>query len=125
MVAGAVRSAGDVQWRLGLLFHEGAPVLARDYVASIKRWGVRDAFGQGLMAATDELSAPDDQTILFRLKRPFPLLPDALSKSGSTMCPIIPERLALTNPLTQVTEMVGSGPFRFLAGERVVGSRVV
>ncbi len=129
MVAGAVRSAGDTQWRLGLrpglLFHDGASVLARDCVASIRRWGVRDAFGQALMAATDELSAPDDQTILFRLKRPFPLLPDALGKCGSTMCPIMPERLALTDPFTQVTEMVGSGPFRFLAGERVVGARVV
>ncbi len=53
------------------------------------------------MAATDELSAPDDQTILFRLKRLFPLLPDALGKCGSTMCPIMPERLALTDPFTQ------------------------
>ncbi len=41
------------------------------------------------------------------------------------MCPIMPERLASTDPFTQVTEMVGSGPFRFKADERVVGARVV
>ena len=129
MVAGAVRNHDGTEWRLGLrpglLFHDGTPVLARDCVASIKRWGARDAFGQALMAATDEVSAPDDMTIQFRLKHPFPLLPDALGKSATSMCPIMPERLASTDPFTQVTEMVGSGPYRFIADERVVGARVV
>ena len=129
MVAGAVKDEGGKEWRLGLRpglkFHDGTPVLARDCVASIKRWGARDAFGSTLMAATDELSAPDDATIRFRLKHPFPLLPDALGKSATSMCPIMPERLANTDPFTQVTEMVGSGPFRFKADERVVGARVV
>lgn len=37
----------------------------------------------------------------------------------------MPEGLAKTDPFTQVTEMVGSGPFRFKADERVVGDRVV
>ncbi len=37
----------------------------------------------------------------------------------------MPERLALTDPFKQVTEMVGSGPFRFKADERVPGSLVV
>ena len=129
MVAGAVKDREGLEWRLGLRpglkFHDGTPVLARDCVASIKRWGARDAFGQTLMAATDELTAPDDATIRFRLKHPFPLLPDALGKSATNMCPIMPERLASTDPFTQVTEMVGSGPFRFKADERVVGARVV
>ncbi len=69
------------------MFHDGEPVLARDCVATIKRWGARDAFGQALMARTDELSAPDDKTILFRLKQPFALLPDALGKVASTSAP--------------------------------------
>ncbi len=129
MVAGAVRNPEGTEWRLGLrpglLFHDGTPVLARDCVASVRRWGARDAFGQALMAATDDLSAPDDTTILFRLKRPFPLLPEALGKSATSMCPIMPERLAQTDPFVAVTEMVGSGPFRFVADERVVGARVV
>ena len=30
-------------------------------------------------------------------------------------------RLAETDPFERVTEMVGSGPFRFVAGEQVVG----
>ncbi len=129
MVEGATVSADGKMWKLtlrsGLKFHDNTPVLAKDCVASIKRWGVRDAFGQALMAATDDLSAADDKTIVFRLKAPFPLLPDALGKTGSNICAIMPERLAKTDPFTQVTEMVGSGPFRFLANERVPGSRVV
>ena len=68
------------------------------------------------MAATDEISAPDDRTIVFRLKQPFPLLPDALAKTPPSMCPIMPERLAATDPYKQVTEMVGSGPYRYKAG---------
>src|ERR1700733_5004747 len=67
--------------RDGLKFHDGTPVLARDCVASIERWSKRDTYGQPLMAATDELTAAGDKTIQFRLKRPFPLLPDALGKS--------------------------------------------
>jgi peptide/nickel transport system substrate-binding protein len=53
--------------REGLLFHDGERVLARDCVASIRRWARRDPFGQTLMDVTDELSAPDDRTIRFRL----------------------------------------------------------
>lgn len=129
MVDGHVVEGDGRVWRLtlrpGLKFHDGTPVLARDCVASIARWGKRDTFGQTLMAYTDELSAPDDKTIRFRLKKPFPLLPDALGKAGSSICAIMPERLARTDAFTQVTEMVGSGPFRFKADERVVGAKTV
>ena len=98
-----------------LRFHDGEPVRGRDVVASIRRFCVRESFGQSLMAATDELSAPDDRTIVFRLKKPFPHLAQALAGSTGTMPCIMPERLANTDPFKQITEMVGSGPFRFLA----------
>ena len=100
-------------------------MLARDCVASIKRWGARDAFGQALMARTDEMSAPDDKTIVFRLKQPFALLPDALGHGASNMCAIMPKHIAETDPFKQFTEVVGSGPFRFKADERVQGSLFV
>ncbi len=111
--------------RPGLLFHDNERVAARDCVASLERWGKRDAFGGALMAATDELAAKDDRTFVFRLKKPFPLLPAALAKTPLFMPAIMPERIARTDPFTQVTEMVGSGPFRFKADERVPGARVV
>jgi peptide/nickel transport system substrate-binding protein len=129
MVAGETVDADGMLWRLtlrpGLRWHDGEPVLARDCVASIRRWGAKDPFGQSLLAATAELSAADDRTIVFRMKRPFPLLREALGKSGVYMPAMMPERLALTDPGKQVTEMVGSGPFRFRADERVPGARAV
>ncbi|WP_458096776.1 ABC transporter substrate-binding protein [Roseomonas sp. WA12] len=108
--------------REGLRFHDGEPVLARDCVASLRRWSKRSPFGGMLMDATDELSAPDDRTIRFRLKRPFPLLPLALGNAGVPVCAMMPERLANTDPFRQVTELTGSGPFRYKADERVPGS---
>jgi len=129
MAAGAVSDNDSKTWRItlrpDLMFHDDTKVLARDCVASIKRWGARDPYGQALIAATDEISAPDDTTVEFRLKYPFPLLPDALAKTPPSMCPIMPERLATTDPYKQVTEMVGSGPYRYKPDERVPGSRVV
>jgi len=129
MVAGHVVEDDGKRWTLtlrpGLRFHDGEPVLARDCVASVSRWGKRDAFGQALLAVTDELSATDDRTIVFRLKRPFPMLPRCLGRYGAPYPAIMPERLAKTDPYTQVTEMVGSGPFRFKADERISGALAV
>lgn len=129
MVEGhAVEDDGRL-WRLtlrdGLLFHDGTPVLARDVVASLTRWGQRDSFGSALFAATDALTASSDRVVQFRLKRPFPLLPDALAKAASYVPVIMPERLAATSPFTAVAETVGSGPFRFVPDERVPGALAV
>jgi len=114
---------GDLDWaimlRPGLLFHDGTKVLASDVVASIRRWASRDGFGQALMAATDDLSAPDDRTFKFRLKQRFPV-----SRALANSVLVMPERLAGTDASKQVSEMIGSGPFRFLADERVAGARV-
>ena len=126
MVEGHVIEDDGKRWTLvlrdGLLFHDGQKVNSRDAVASIRRWAARDAFGASLLAATDELSAPSDTHIVFRLKKPFPALPLALGRGSNTMLPIMPERLANTPGSQQVSEMVGSGPYRFLASERVAGS---
>ncbi len=114
-----------ISLRNGLKWHDGEPVLARDCVASIKRWAKRDPYGQTVMAYTDDLSAPDDKTIQFRLKKPLGLLPTALGKSPTNFPAMMPERLAQTDAFTQVTDMVGSGPYRFNARERVPGQLVV
>ena len=122
LAAGPDGLAVDISLRPGLRFHDGTSVLARDCVASIRRWAARDGLGQMLMAATDELSAVDDRQIRFRLKQPFPLLTRALGKASSPVPFMMPERLAATSPTVQLRQAVGSGPFRFLADEWVPGS---
>ncbi len=119
------RKTWTLTLRDDLMFHDGTPVLARDAVASLQRWGTTDAFGQALIAATDELSAPSDKVLKFRLKQRFDLLPQALAHPTNLMAVIMPERLARTPATTRLTEMVGSGPFRYLAAERVPGARNV
>jgi peptide/nickel transport system substrate-binding protein len=112
-----------IRLREGLKFHDGSPVRGADCVASIRRWAARDPLGQMLLPRIEELSAPDDRTILFRLSRPFPQLFAALAKPSAPVCFIMPERLAATDPARPVAEIVGSGPFRFV--ERIPGARVV
>jgi peptide/nickel transport system substrate-binding protein len=129
MLAGHTVDADALVWTLtlrdGLWFHDGTPVLARDVVASLRRWSTRDALGDALMAATDELSARDDKMVVFRLKRPFPMLPAALGKPTNLVPAIMPERLASQPTDKLLTEIIGSGPFRFLTDERVSGARNV
>ena len=112
----------DLQLRDRLTFHDGSPVRAPDCVATITRWAKRYPMGQALMDRTDEFAAISDKTIRFRLKKPFPLLPEALAEP---YCSIMPERLAKTDPFEQIKEAVGSGPFKFVASERMPGQRAV
>lgn len=129
MAEGHVLEDGAKTWRItlreGLRFHDNTPVLARDVVASLKRWGKRDVMGQGIFDITEELSAPSDRVVLWKLKRPYPMLPEALGKMNNTIAAILPERIANTDAFTAITDFTGSGPFRYVAAERVDGARSV
>jgi peptide/nickel transport system substrate-binding protein len=127
MLEGFTTAPDGLAWTLrlrpGLRFHDGAPVLAADCVASLRRWGAIDGFGQALMAATEELAAPDDRTIALRLKRPFPRLPDALARVTGFCAVMMPERHATLPRGQAVREPIGSGPFRYLPAESMAGTR--
>jgi peptide/nickel transport system substrate-binding protein len=123
MLAGSETSQDGLTWTMtlrdGLLWHDGEKVLSRDCIASIQRWGKRDGFGQRLLGQTAEMKAVDDKSFQIRLTRPFPVMPYAL---GASNCFIMPERIAKTDAFTQISEYVGSGPFRFLRDEWVSGA---
>jgi len=126
MCAGHEVSADQLTWtftlREGLMFHDGEKVLAKDCVASVKRWSVRDPFGQQLTASMHEMAILDDRRFQIRLKKPFPLM---LYGLGARYCFIMPERMAKAAPTEQVKEAVGSGPFKFVASEWVAGASAV
>ncbi|MFM7417360.1 MAG: ABC transporter substrate-binding protein, partial [Alphaproteobacteria bacterium] len=113
----------NIRLREGLRFHDGEPVRAQDCAASLARWSKRDTFGQSLGAVVDEWGVADDRTIRIKLKSRFPLLTEALGKPAAVVPFMMPERMAKTDPFQQITEHVGSGPYRFLASEYVSGSR--
>lgn len=127
MVEGHVVEDDGKRWTMKLRpdqwFHDGTPVRARDCVASLRRWMVRDPIGPSIAARVDALQAADDRTIVWRLNKPFPFLPNALAKTQPT-CAMMPERLA-GDPYKMAPECVGSGPFRWVADEFVSSVRMV
>jgi len=113
-------------WRFrlrdGLVFHDGEKVRAADCIASIRRWMKRDGFAQRMEDATEELSATDDRSFVFRLKKPFPLLAHGLAKPTANVCFIMPEHVAKTDPFKQIDDYTGSGPYVFLRKEWTPGA---
>src|SRR5205823_3189507 len=111
--------------RRALKWHDGLPVRAVDVVASLKRWGVRnDSYGQPLLAAASAIEATGDNEFRIALKAPFPVL-EALGTLTSPGPFMLPERLAQTDPFTQIKEAIGSGPFKMAMAEWRPGHQVV
>jgi peptide/nickel transport system substrate-binding protein len=111
--------------RDGLKWHDGLPVTAEDCVASLKRWGARDAMGQKLMNFTASIVATDARTITLRLKEPYALVLESIAKPSSNVPFMMPKRVAETPADTPITETIGSGPFKFVKSEFQPGVKVV
>ena len=129
MVEAWENTDGGLTWtfklRPGLKFHDGAPVLARDVIASLDRWMVRDTMGQRIKALQQEMVAVDDRTVRLKLSKPFPKMLFALGKNNAPVAEIMPERIAKTDPFTLISEFVGSGPMKFKRDEWNPGSLAV
>ena len=111
--------------RNGLVWHDGALVTAEDCVASIKRWAVKDAMAQKVMAFVDSITANDAKTITIKLKEPTGMLIFALGKPSSNVPFMMPKRVAETDPNQQISDFTGSGPFVFKRDEWKPGDRAV
>ena len=111
--------------RDGLTWHDGKPVTAADCVASIKRWGSKDAMGQKLMSFVKSVEAKDDKTIVFSLNAPTGLVTLALGKPSSNVPFMMPKRVAETPSSEQIKDFTGSGPFVFAKDEWKPGSKIV
>ena len=111
--------------RDGLEWHDGKPVTSEDCIASIKRWGARDAMGQKLMDFVKDFKAVDDKTFQMILKEPYGLVLDSLGKPSSQVPFMMPKRVADTDPFKQIDSQIGSGPFIYQNAESKPGEKHV
>src|SRR6516162_5472172 len=103
--------------RPGLKFSDGSPVTTRDVVATLKRLFLRDSQIQSLAQRVVMLESIDDRTFMLGLKEPFRFVEFLLGGSNGIAGGIMREQEAMTDPYTPITEVIGSGPFRFVKSE--------
>ena len=111
--------------RSGLKFHDGSPVGAKDVVASLERWLDRTSAGARMKTVTASLTAEGDRVVVLTLKEPYGLVEYSLAGAASQTPAVLPEAQAKALRTGLVTEVNGSGPFRFVASEWRTGHRVV
>jgi len=129
MVESWTESADHRLWtfklRKGLAFHDGKPVTGEDVMASIARWGKRDAMGTALMTFVDRMDAPAPDTFRIFLREACGFVLEALGKPSSNVPFIMPKRIAETDAFKQIEEHIGSGPYTFVKDQFKPGDKVV
>ena len=111
--------------REGLVFHDGKPVTGEDVVASLARWGKRDAMGQKLMTFVERMEATSPNSFRITLREPCGFVLEALGKPSSNVPFIMPKRVADTPADKQIEDATGSGPYIFKRDEFKPGDRAV
>lgn len=111
--------------RPGLAFHDGSPVTSADAIASIARWAKRDTTGRRLVAMGLRMEQVDATTFRLTLPRPTPLLLEGLAKPTGAALFVMRQKEAETEATTAIKEIVGSGPFRWVASEYRPGHKLV
>lgn len=129
MLESSERSSDGMRWafilRPGLRFHNGDPVTARDVVASLERWMGSTAVGGQLKARLAALEVVDDRRLTLALKAPFGQVEFILAGPGAPIAAVMPEADARRPIGSPLPNPIGSGPFRYVAGERVAGHKAV
>jgi peptide/nickel transport system substrate-binding protein len=111
--------------RKGLEFHDGKPVTSEDVVASLQRWGKRDAMGSALFTFVSRMDTPAPDTFRMFLGEACGFVLEALGKPSSNVPFIMPRRIAETDAFKQIEEHIGSGPYIFKRDEFKPGDRAV
>ena len=108
-----------------LEFHDGKPVTGEDVIASLRRWGQRDAMGQKLMTFVERMDAPAPNQFRIFLREACGFVLEALGKPSSNVPFIMPKRIADTPADKQIEDATGSGPYVFRRDEFKPGDRAV
>ncbi len=111
--------------RKDLEFHDGKPVTPDDVIASLQRWGKRDAMGSALFQFVQRMDSPAPDTFRIFLGEACGFLLEALGKPSSNVPFIMPKRIADTDAFKQIEEHIGSGPYTFKRDEFKPGDKAV
>ncbi len=112
----------------GATFHDGTPITSQDVAYSVMQINLvhGSICARGLATVIDSVETPDDHTIVFRLKKPYPEMLNPYDGLGPHCSPVLKKALyegtdVLTNPYNY--KPIGSGPFKFV--EWVRGSHII
>jgi peptide/nickel transport system substrate-binding protein len=108
-----------------LEFHDGKPVTGEDVIASLSRWGKRDAMGQKLMTFVERMDAPAPNQFRIFLREACGFVLEALGKPSSNVPFIMPKRVADTPADKQIEDATGSGPYVFAKDAFKPGDKAV
>lgn len=117
VLAESWESDGNVwtfQLREGVTFHDGSEFTAEDVVGTFDRLLSKGSeLGGSRAAGVTDVRAADELTVEIETGAPDPTIPAKVALIG-----IIPSELADPKDDTIASEMVGTGPYKFVAWER-------
>ncbi len=90
-------------------FHNGDMMTADDVVASLERYSKLSGRGKTLFARVDTLEKTDDRTVTMTFTEPTGITPVFLQMSDAI---VIPKAIADASPDGEMTEFIGTGPFK-------------
>src|SRR5690625_145618 len=115
LATGYERSDDGLTWtigvRTGVEFSDGTPLVAEDAVASIEYWLEHSSFADSLAPILEEISAPDDETVIIRTSVPFHLLNLISTSEGARVVKAETARSASATGFGK-DEVIGTGPYK-------------
>lgn len=100
--------------RKGVKWHDGEPLTSKDVVYSFSTF-LPETFARtrSVMARTESITAPDEHTVVFKLKEPWAAFMMIFEVAGGTIVPahIYEGTNIFENPANETP--IGTGPFKF------------
>lgn len=96
--------------REGITFHNGDPLTSADVVASLNRWAAINGRGRMISGRLNSLDALDEYTVEMSFDVPTGVLLSFLARAEAF---IMPASIAEEAGENQLTEFIGTGPFKF------------